>query len=73
MTVKSMKPWINIFLERPYRQSFGLDFIILRPSATYGFGMRWPIFIKPMVENSVRGLPVRFETGSEVPRDYTPT
>jgi nucleoside-diphosphate-sugar epimerase len=54
-----------------YRQSFGLDFIILRPSATYGFGMRWPIFVKPMVENSVRGLPVRFETGSEVPRDYT--
>ncbi len=54
-----------------YRQSFGLDFIILRPSAVFGFGMQWPIFIKPMVENSVRGLPTRFEKGREFPRDYT--
>lgn len=54
-----------------YRQSFGLDFIILRPSAVYGFGMQWPLFIKPMVENSVRGLPTRFEKGREFPRDYT--
>lgn len=54
-----------------YRQSFGLDFIILRPSAVYGFGMQWPLFIKPMVENAVRGLPTRFERGREFPRDYT--
>jgi nucleoside-diphosphate-sugar epimerase len=54
-----------------YHQSFGLDFITLRPSAVYGFGMQWPIFIKPMVENSVRGLPTRFESGREFPRDYT--
>jgi UDP-glucose 4-epimerase len=54
-----------------YRQAFGLDFIILRPSAVYGFGQGFPIFIKPMVENSVRGLPTRFETGREFPRDYT--
>jgi UDP-glucose 4-epimerase len=54
-----------------YRQSFGLDFITLRPSAVYGFGMQWPLFIKPMVENSVRGLPTRFEHGREFPRDYT--
>jgi nucleoside-diphosphate-sugar epimerase len=54
-----------------YRQSFGLDFIILRPSAVYGFGMQWPLFVKPMVENSVRGLPTRFEKGREFPRDYT--
>lgn len=54
-----------------YRQEFGLDFIILRPSAVYGFGQGFPIFIKPMVENSVRGLPTRFETGREFPRDYT--
>ncbi|HWP47030.1 MAG TPA: NAD(P)-dependent oxidoreductase [Candidatus Limnocylindrales bacterium] len=54
-----------------YHQSFGLDFITLRPSAVYGFGMQWPIFIKPMVENSVRGLPTRFEKGREFPRDYT--
>lgn len=54
-----------------YHQSFGVDFITLRPSAVYGFGMQWPIFIKPMVENSVRGLPTRFERGREFPRDYT--
>jgi UDP-glucose 4-epimerase len=54
-----------------YRQSFGLDFITLRPSAVYGFGQGFPIFIKPMVENSVQGLPTRFETGREFPRDYT--
>jgi len=54
-----------------YRQSFGVDFITLRPSAVYGFGMQWPIFIKPMVENSVRGLSTRFEKGREFPRDYT--
>ena len=54
-----------------YRQSFGLDFITLRPSAVYGFGMQWPLFVKPMVENSVQGLPTRFEKGREFPRDYT--
>jgi nucleoside-diphosphate-sugar epimerase len=54
-----------------YHQAFGLDFIVLRPSAVYGFGMRYPIYIKPMVENSVRGLPTRFERGREFPRDYT--
>jgi nucleoside-diphosphate-sugar epimerase len=54
-----------------YHQSFGIDFITLRPSAVYGFGMQWPIFIKPMVENSVQGLPTRFEKGREFPRDYT--
>ena len=48
-----------------------MDFIVLRPSAVYGFGMRYPIYIKPMVENSVRGLPTRFERGREFPRDYT--
>lgn len=54
-----------------YHQAFGVDFIILRPSAVYGFGMRYPIYIKPMVENSVCGLPTRFEKGREFPRDYT--
>lgn len=54
-----------------YNQSFGLDFITIRPSAVYGFGMQYPIFIKPMVENSVRGLTTNFEQGREFPRDYT--
>ena len=54
-----------------HRQAFGTDFIVLRPSAVYGFSMRHPIFIKPMVENSVRGAKTRFENGREFPRDYT--
>jgi UDP-glucose 4-epimerase len=54
-----------------YHHSFGLDMLIIRPSAMYGFGMQWPMYIKPIVENSVRGVSTRFETGGEFPRDYT--
>lgn len=54
-----------------YRQSFGLDFVVIRPSAVYGFGMQYPIFIKPMIENSLAGLPTRFDHGRDFPRDYT--
>jgi nucleoside-diphosphate-sugar epimerase len=54
-----------------YHQAFGLDFITLRPSAVYGFGMQWPLFVKPMVENSLRKLPTTFDHGREFPRDYT--
>jgi nucleoside-diphosphate-sugar epimerase len=54
-----------------YHQSYGLDHIIVRPSAVYGFGMRYPIYIKPIVENAVRSLPTRFAQGREFPRDYT--
>jgi nucleoside-diphosphate-sugar epimerase len=54
-----------------YHQEFGLDFLIIRPSAVYGLGQGFPIFIKPMIENAVNGLPTRFETGREFPRDYT--
>src|SRR6266704_593463 len=39
--------------------------------AIYGHGMRYPMYIKPMVENSVRGLPTRFSTGGDMRRDYT--
>lgn len=54
-----------------YYSTNGIDFIALRNSAIYGFGMRYPMYIKPMVENSVRGLPTRFETGGDMRRDYT--
>lgn len=49
----------------------GVDFIALRNSAIYGYGMRYPMYIKPMVENSVSGLPTRFATGGAMKRDYT--
>ncbi|QEH35174.1 CDP-paratose 2-epimerase [Aquisphaera giovannonii] len=54
-----------------YRQAFGVDFAVLRPSAVYGLGMQHPIFIKPMVEDAVDGRPTRFATGRDFPRDYT--
>ncbi|MGH2370811.1 MAG: NAD-dependent epimerase/dehydratase family protein, partial [Chloroflexota bacterium] len=54
-----------------HRQAFGTDVVIVRPSAVYGFGMRVPNFIKPMVEGSVRGEPVSFDHGAELARDYT--
>jgi nucleoside-diphosphate-sugar epimerase len=49
----------------------GVDFIALRVTAIYGFGMRQPMYIKPMVENAVLGKPTRFMTGGQMKRDYT--
>jgi nucleoside-diphosphate-sugar epimerase len=54
-----------------YNQAFGTDFRTVRPSAVYGFGMQWPIFVKPMVEGAIRGEKVVFESGGPFPRDYT--
>ena len=56
-----------------YRQSFGLDTRIVRPSALYGFGMSWfaPNYMKNIVEPALEGRPVRLRTGGQVPRDYT--
>jgi nucleoside-diphosphate-sugar epimerase len=48
-----------------------VDFVALRVTAIYGFGMRSPMYIKPMVENAVRGEPTRFATGGPMKRDYT--
>ena len=54
-----------------YRHAFDLDFVTIRPSAVYGFGSRNPIYIKPMVEESLKGRAVHFSSGREFPRDYT--
>ena len=54
-----------------YAEAFDLDVRIVRPSAVYGLGMQWPIYIKPMVEGAARGEPVSFRTGGSFPRDYT--
>jgi nucleoside-diphosphate-sugar epimerase len=48
-----------------------LDFLAVRVTAIYGFGMRSPMYIKPMVENAVLGRPTRFKTGGRMKRDYT--
>jgi nucleoside-diphosphate-sugar epimerase len=54
-----------------YAEFHGLDFLALRVTAIYGFGMRAPIHIKPMVENAIVGKGTRFETGGAMKRDYT--
>jgi nucleoside-diphosphate-sugar epimerase len=54
-----------------YQQAYGVDFRTVRPSAVYGFGMQWPIYLKPIVEGAVRGERVRLPTGGPYPRDYT--
>lgn len=54
-----------------YASFHDLDVLALRITAVYGFGMRTPMFIKPMVEGAVLGQPVRFATGGPMKRDYT--
>ena len=54
-----------------YWATYGVDFIALRFSAIYGLGMVYPMYIKPMVEETVCGRPVRFAGGAEAARDYT--
>ena len=54
-----------------YHSDFGLDFRVVRPSAPYGFAMGFPLFVKPMVEGAVRGIPVRLPGGGRFPRSYT--
>jgi nucleoside-diphosphate-sugar epimerase len=56
-----------------YNQAFGLDVRTIRPSAVYGFGMRWHSanYMKQFVEPAVRGEAVRLSHGGLLPRDYT--
>ncbi len=54
-----------------YATFHGLDVLALRVTAIFGFGMRQPMYIKPMVENAVAGRPTRLPTGGPMRRDYT--
>ena len=54
-----------------YADFHDVDFLALRVTAVYGFAMRSPIHIKPMVENAVLGKPTRYATGGRMKRDYT--
>jgi nucleoside-diphosphate-sugar epimerase len=53
-----------------YAEFHGLDFLALRVSAIYGFGMRSALHIKPMVEDAVVGKPTRIATGGRMKRDF---
>lgn len=54
-----------------YMTFYGLDFLSLRITAVYGFGMRQAMYIKQMVEDAVQRRPTHFETGGPMKRDYT--
>jgi len=56
-----------------YHQAYGLDVRTIRPSAVYGFGMRWHSanYMKQFVEPAVRGEAVHLSHGGSLPRDYT--
>lgn len=62
---------VSEMLALGYADSFPLDVRIVRPSAVYGFGMQWPIGVKPVVEGICEGRDVEIATGGP-PRDFTP-
>lgn len=54
-----------------YKTWNAVDALVLRLSAVYGFGMRGSLYIRPMVEQALSGVPTRFPTGGDMVRDYT--
>lgn len=53
-----------------YWHQYGTSFVGVRFSGVYGFGMKYPIYIKPLVENAVKGIPTVFENGGDARRDF---
>jgi nucleoside-diphosphate-sugar epimerase len=54
-----------------YWKNNGVSFVSLRFSGVYGYGMRYSMFIKDMIENALQNKPTNFMTGGELRRDYT--
>jgi UDP-glucose 4-epimerase len=54
-----------------YWKNNGVSFVALRFSGVFGYGMRYPMFIKDMIENALQKKPTVFKTGGELRRDYT--
>jgi UDP-glucose 4-epimerase len=48
-----------------------VDYIGVRFSNIYGFGMWATSYLRPVVENLMKGLPTHFATGADAQRDYT--
>ncbi len=53
-----------------YWQQYKTSIVAVRFSGVYGFGMRYPLYIKPMLENSLAGVPTRIESGGDAKRDF---
>lgn len=54
-----------------YCENNGVSYVSVRFSGVYGFGMRYSMFIKDMIENSLNGVPTEFTSGGDLTRDYT--
>jgi len=54
-----------------YCQNNGVSYAAVRFSGVYGYGMRYSMFIKDMIENSLKGEKTEFGTGGDLTRDYT--
>lgn len=54
-----------------YWKNNGVSFVALRFSGVFGYGMRYPMFIKNMIENALQRKPTVFKTGGGLRRDYT--
>lgn len=54
-----------------YCKNNGLSYVSVRFSGVYGYGMRYSMFIKDMIENSLNNVPTVFKSGGDLTRDYT--
>jgi nucleoside-diphosphate-sugar epimerase len=55
-----------------YHQAYGVDFVVLRPSAAYGFHTANPtIYLNQMVEGALLGEKRFWDHGGAMPRDFT--
>lgn len=53
-----------------YWADHGVDAVGLRFSGLYGLGMRYPMYIKPIVEAAVSGTELKLDAGADARRDY---
>jgi len=54
-----------------YCENNGVSYVSVRFSGVYGFGMRYSMFIKDMIENALNRAPTKFKSGGDLTRDYT--
>lgn len=52
-----------------YWADHGINFTALRFSGVYGFGMQYPLYIKPFLEGALKGKSVSLPTGGDTKRD----
>jgi nucleoside-diphosphate-sugar epimerase len=54
-----------------YCQNNNVSYVSVRFSGVFGYGMRYSMFIKDMIENAVENVPTEFKSGGNLTRDYT--